>query len=133
MMGKLRLLSLHVWVGEFIAHVHFQMLTVFRFESPPVSFVLPFYLRRLSTGPYGIRMHSPVNRALGRWLRLRAFDVTLGRRYWADGELHSYLSGRCPLPPKFDVLSVPMARATYHFASGPTLVQSILRRCRARR
>jgi hypothetical protein len=100
--------------------------------SPPVSFVLPFYLRRLPTGSYGVLMRSPVRRALGRWPRLRSFSVTLGRRYRAGGELHSYLSGRCPLPPSFDALSVPVARATYYFAPRPTLIQAIHRRCRVR-
>ena len=77
-------------------------------------------------------MRSPVRRALGRWPRLRSFDITLGRRYRAGGELHSYLNARCPLPPRFDALSVPVARATYYFAPRPTLTQPILRRCRVR-
>jgi hypothetical protein len=98
--------------------------------SPPVSFVLPFYMRRLHTGAYGVLMRSPVRRALGRWPRLRSFSVTLGRRYRVGGELHSYLSARCPLPPRFNVLSVPVARAIYYFAPRPTLRQPILRRCR---
>lgn len=100
--------------------------------SPPVSFVLPFYLRNMPTGSYGLLMRAPVRRALGRWPRLRSFSIDLGRRYRAGGELHSYLNARCPLPPRFDALSVPVARATYFFAPGPTLVQPILRRCRVR-
>jgi len=98
--------------------------------SPPVSFVLPFHLRRVPSGAYGLLMRSPVRRALGRWPRLRSFSVTLGRRYRASGERHSYLSARCPLPPRFDALAVPMARATYFFAPRPTLIQPIRRRCR---
>jgi len=101
--------------------------------SPPVSFVLPFYLSRLPTGAYGMLMRSPVRRALGRWPRLRSFEIVLGRRYrTADGR-HSYLSGSCPLPPGFDHLSVPIARATYVFAPRPTLPQAISRRCQVRR
>lgn len=100
--------------------------------SPPVSFVLPFYLRRQRTGAYGVLIRSPVRRALGRWPRLRSFQITLGRRYRATGELHSYLNARCPLPPRFNVLSVPVARATFYFAPRPTLTQPILRRCRVR-
>jgi hypothetical protein len=100
--------------------------------SPPVSFVLPFYLRRLHTGAYGVLMRSPVRRALGRWPRLRSFSVIFGRRYRAAGQRRSYLSARCPLPPRFSVLSVPVARATYYYAPRPTLTQPILRRCRVR-
>lgn len=101
--------------------------------SPPVSFVLPFYLRRVPAGAYGVLMRSPVSRALGRWPRLRSFRISIARRYRAGGEVHSYLNARCPLPPRFSVLSVPVARATYSFAPRPTLIQPILRRCRVRR
>ena len=81
--------------------------------SPPVSFVLPFYLRRQRSGAYGVLMRSPVRRALGRWPRLRSFEVTLGRRYRAGGEPRSYLSAHCPLPPRFNIGILPLARATY--------------------
>jgi hypothetical protein len=100
--------------------------------SPPVSFVLPFYLHRQHTGAYGILMRSPVRRALGPWPRLSSFDITLGRRFRDAGETHSFLNARCPLPPRFDALSVPVARATYHFAPRPTLTQPVLRRCQVR-
>jgi hypothetical protein len=74
-------------------------------------------------------MRSPVRRALGRWPRLRSFQIILGRRFRYGGELHSFLNARCPLPPRFDALSVPVARATFYFAPRPTKRQSILRRC----
>ncbi len=99
--------------------------------SPPVSFLLPFYLR-FSRGAYGVLLRSPVRRALGRWPRLRSFEITLGRRYRAGGELHSYLNARCALPPRFDELSVPVARATYSFAPRPTVTQPIRRLCQVR-
>jgi hypothetical protein len=100
--------------------------------SPPISFVLPFYLRRVSTGAYGVLMRSPIRQALGRWPRVRSFDITLGRRYLAAGRLHSFLTARCPLPPRFDELSVPVARATYYFAPRPTLIPPIRRFCKVR-
>lgn len=100
---------------------------------PPVSFVLPFYLRRLRAGAYGVLLRAPVQKALGRWPRLRSFRITLGRRYRAGGERRSYLNAHCPLPPRFTTLSVPLARATYYFAPRPTISQPILRRCRVRR
>ncbi len=106
-----------VWVHAYAAY-------------PPVAFVLPFYLQRLHDGPYGVLMRSPVRRALGRWPRLRSFRITLGRRYRAAGEERSYLSARCPLPPRFSILSVPIARATFYFSPRPALNISILRACR---
>jgi hypothetical protein len=98
--------------------------------TPPVSFVLPFYLRRLPAGDYGVSLRSPVARALGRWPRLRSFELTLGRRYTAQGRLRSYLSARCPLPPRLHVGYFPLARATYRFAPAPTVTTTILRACR---
>jgi hypothetical protein len=98
--------------------------------SPPVSFVLPFYLRRLRTGAFGVLLRAPVSRALGRWPRLRSFRITFGRRYSYRGAPRSYLSARCPLPPRFHIGFFPLARATYHFAPAPTLTTTILRGCR---
>lgn len=98
--------------------------------SPPVSFVLPFYLRRVDDGAFGVLMRAPVAAALGRWPRLRSFRITLGRRYLAHGVRRSYLSADCPLPPRFHVLSFPLARATYTFSPRPHLSTTILRSCR---
>lgn len=100
--------------------------------SPPVSFVLPFHLQRARTGAFGILMRAPVAAALGSWPRLRGFEIRLGRSYRAGGVRRSYLNAGCPLPPRFHTLSVPLARATYSFASGPTLSTTILRRCAVR-
>jgi len=100
--------------------------------TPPVSFVLPFYLRRVHDGAYGLLMRAPVAATLGHWPRLRSFQIKLGRRYLAHGVGHSYLSASCPLPPRFHVLSFPFARATYTFSPRPSLSTTILRSCRVR-
>jgi hypothetical protein len=100
--------------------------------SPPVSFVLPFYLRMVDDGAYGVLMRAPTAAALGRWPRLRSFRIKLGRRYLAGGVRHSYLSASCPLPPRFHVFSVPLARATYTFAPRPTLSATHFTSCRIR-
>lgn len=100
--------------------------------SPPVSFVLPFYIRRHSAGAFGMLVRAPVATALGRWPRLRSFELTLGRRYRAGRVWRSYLSADCPLPPRFHTLALPLARATYGFSGGPTLSTTILRRCAVR-
>jgi len=97
--------------------------------SPPVSFVLPFHMRFPHRGAYGIVLEAPVARALGRWPRVRSFRLTIGRRYRAAGESRSYLNAKCPLPPRFHSLTIPLARATYDFAPRPTLTTPILRRC----
>lgn len=100
--------------------------------SPPVSFVLPFTLRVLRKGAYSLLLEAPVARTLGRWPRIRSFRITLGRRYRSHGKRLSYLSARCPLPPRLHSLSVPLARATYQFAPSPTIGTTIFRACKAR-
>lgn len=97
--------------------------------SPPVSFVLPFYLQRPRKGTYGVIMRSLIGRSLGPWPRLRSFQITLGRRYMVAGEQRSYLSAHCPLAPRYTHLSIPFARATYEFGSGPTFTEPIRRSC----
>jgi hypothetical protein len=100
--------------------------------APPVSFVLPFYLRTVDDGAYGVQMRAPVAASLGRWPRLRSFDITLGRRYRAAGAVHSYLSASCPLPPRLHIGYFALARATYLFSPRPSLSVPILRSCRVR-
>lgn len=100
--------------------------------SPPVSFVLPFLIFSPRSGAFGTVVRAPVAGALGRWPRLRSFELTLGRRYRAGGTSRSYLSASCPLPPRFHTFAVPVARATYDFSAGPTISTTILRRCAVR-
>jgi hypothetical protein len=97
------------------------------------SFVLPFYLQGIPTGgAFGHRIRAPVFHNPARFWRLSRFSVTLGRRYRAEGERQSYLDARCPLPPRFHSLSIPLARATYRFAPGPDVSVDIFRACRVR-
>lgn len=97
------------------------------------SFVLPFYMEGIPTGgDFGHRIRAPVFHNPARFWRLSSFNVTLGRRYRADGARQSFLDARCPLPPRITSLSIPLARATYRFAAGPSVSVDIFRACRAR-
>jgi hypothetical protein len=97
------------------------------------SFVLPFYLQGIpSGGAFGHRIRAPVFHNPARFWRLSRFSVTLGRRYRFEGERRSYLNARCPLPPRFKSLSIPLARATYRFAPAPAVSVNIFRVCRVR-
>ena len=96
------------------------------------SFVLPFYLQGIPTGSFGHRIRAPVYDNPTSFWRLKEFSVTLGRRYHHEGERRSYLDARCPLPPRFNSLSIPLARATYRFAPSPAITVDIYRSCRVR-
>ncbi len=76
-----------------------------RRRSPSSS---PSTCAAVATGAYGMLMRSPgadAPSAAGR--ACAPSSITLGRRYRAGGELHSYLSARCPLPPRFTSASFP--------------------------
>ncbi len=96
------------------------------------SFVLPFYLQGIPSGTFGHRIRAPVFHNPTTFWRLSRFNVTLGRRYRFEGERRSYLDARCPLPPHFHSLSIPLARATYRFAPSPAVSVDIYRACRVR-
>jgi hypothetical protein len=96
------------------------------------SFVLPFYLQGIPSGEFGHRIRAPVYDNPTTFWRLSRFSVTLGRRYLSEGKRHSYLNARCPLPPRFHSLSIPLARATYRFAPAPDVSVDIYRACRVR-
>ena len=96
------------------------------------SFVLPFFLQGIPSGNFGHRIRAPVYDNPTTFWRLSRFAVTLGRRYRFEGERRSYLDARCPLPPRFKSLSVPLARATYRFAPSPAVAVDIYRVCRVR-
>lgn len=110
---------------------------VWAFVSPfkpaiPTSFVLPFYLQGIPTGEFGHRIRAPVFHNPTSFWRLSRFNIRLGRRYRVEGERRSYLDARCPLPPKFNSFSIPLARATYRFAPEPAISVDIYRACRVR-
>ena len=95
---------------------------------PPL---LPAPLRRRRLRAAAARRPWP--RALGRWPRLRSFQITLGRRYSRSRpppQLPAAPAARCrPASAAF----FPLARATYHFCPAPDpATTTILRGCRVR-
>lgn len=107
-----------VWVHVFSAY-------------PPLAIVLPFIVRRegrrLQTS-----LTATVPASLGDLPHLASFELTLHRRYRADGDLRSYLSASCPAPAGFTAGYLTFAKATYSFADGRKLRTEAVRSCRAR-
>jgi hypothetical protein len=96
--------------------------------SPPVSFVLPVFIRHRS-GPLATTLTGQVPRSLGPWPHLSAFQLTFARRFAYRGSLHSYLSASCPVPPRFTGGLLPFARARYFFNGGLSVTTSVNRSC----
>jgi hypothetical protein len=58
--------------------------------------------------------------------------LTLHRTYSYRGHSRSYLSAACPALPGFPGALFPLARASFAFAGGTTLTQTLNRSCKAR-
>jgi hypothetical protein len=99
--------------------------------DPPTAFVLPFAIRR-RRGDFGTTLVGRVPADLGPAPHLARFQMIFGRTWRRHGERHSYLSGSCPLPPRFTAGFFPLARVTYRFVGDQTTGTEIVRGCRVR-
>lgn len=100
-------------------------------SNPPTSSVLPMRVQR-GSGRFGTALVGRVSAALGPWPRLKAFEITLFRRYGHRGSRRSYLSASCPVPPSLPSGFFSFARVFYRFAGGAEIATAIPRSCRAR-
>jgi hypothetical protein len=97
---------------------------------PPVSFVLPFHVRR-EPGPFPTVLVSVIPRNVGPWPHFARFNMVISRRFRHQGRVHSYLSASCPLPPRFTSGLLSLARATFSVEDRPDLSVEAVRTCRA--
>ncbi len=97
------------------------------------SFVMTFRISTSRDGTYGTTLSANLARQLGDKRNLSALQMTLSRRYSYRGVRRSYLSAGCPAPKGFPGAIFPLARATFSFAGGQSLVSTLTRNCRVRR
>jgi len=97
--------------------------------DPPVSFIIPFTIRRSS---FRTVLVTTIRRAVGPWPHVANFQIEVSRDFNRNGSRHSYLSASCPLPEHFTAGFLSAARATYTFAGGKQLTTETVRSCRAR-
>lgn len=100
-------------------------------SSPPVSFVLPFHVRRQS-GPFQTALVSVVPHSVGPWPRFAHFQVVVGRHFSYQGRARSYISASCPVPRRFTEGFLSFARATFDLAEGHRVQAEAVRSCAAR-
>ncbi|HEY5977956.1 MAG TPA: hypothetical protein VIT85_08875 [Solirubrobacterales bacterium] len=98
--------------------------------NPPVSFVLPFHVRR-EQGAFPTVLVSAIPSNVGPWPHFAQFNIVISRRFRYEGRTHSYLSASCPLPPRFTSGLLSLARATFTVADAPDLSVETVRTCRA--
>jgi hypothetical protein len=100
-------------------------------KSPPVAVVVPFVVVR-KPGRFGMALVADLPSYLGPWPHFARFDLTLSRRYRYRGHPRSYLSARCPIPPRWTAGFFSLAKATFTLAGGRRVSTGIARSCRAR-
>ncbi len=101
-------------------------------SNPPVSFIIPFTVRRNPEGSFHTILVATIRRSVGTWPHVASFRVDIARSFVHDGVRRSYLSASCPLPTGFTSGFLSFARATYTFAGGDDLTTESVRSCRAR-
>jgi len=100
-------------------------------QPAPTSYVLPFSIRK-SHGTYGTVLETSLPHATGNWGYVTGLEMKLRRSFRYRGKRHSYLSASCPAPPGFPGAAFPLARTSFAFAGGMTLVSILNRSCKAK-
>jgi DNA-binding beta-propeller fold protein YncE len=100
-------------------------------QPAPTSAVLPFLFGD-SHGTYGTTLEASLPQATGSWGYVTGLKMSLRRRFSYQGEARSFLSAGCPAPAGFPSTLFPLARTSFVFAGGPTLVSVLNRTCTAR-
>lgn len=97
----------------------------------PTSYTLPFVIGR-ENGNFGTVFSASLPQVTGEWGYLTGLSLKLGRTYRDRGRIHGYLSAGCPAPSGFSGATFPLARASFGFAGGPSLLATVSGRCRVR-
>jgi hypothetical protein len=100
-------------------------------QPAPTSYVLPFSIRE-SRGTYGTVLETSLPNATGDWGYVTGLEMKLHRSFHYHGKKRSYLSAGCPAPAGFPGASFPLARTSFAFAGGMTLVSTLNQSCRAK-
>ena len=98
----------------------------------PTSYVLPFTISR-GKGTYGATLAASFPRVTGDWGFVTGISMRLDRRFRSGGRTHSYLAADCPAPKGFPGAVFPLARASFAFEGGKTLISVMNRTCKVRR
>lgn len=87
----------------------------------PTSYVLPFTVSK-SSGTYGTQLEASFPDVTGEWGYVTAIAMNLHRSFSIRGKTRGYLNAGCPAPSGFTRATFPLARATFVFEGGLTIV-----------
>jgi hypothetical protein len=97
----------------------------------PTSIVLPFVITG-TRGTFGTLLSASLPQVTGEWGYVTGLSMTLKRKFTYKGKSRSYLSAGCPAPTGLRRLSFPLARTSFVFASGATVITTLTRHCRVK-
>jgi hypothetical protein len=97
------------------------------------SFVIPFALRSISHGRYGVQMSARLPKSMSSWGDVTGIEMKLSRQYSYRGVSHSFLSAGCPAAQGFPGATFVLARASFGFADATEVSAKLIRSCRVRR
>jgi hypothetical protein len=98
-------------------------------EPLPISFTLPFTIKRSAKGAYGTILVTQLPHVAAQWGYISGVALNLHRTFSYHGKRHSYLSAGCPAPKGFPGTTFPFARASFGFEDGKTLSSTMTRSC----
>jgi hypothetical protein len=104
---------------------------VFGTKPAPVSYTIPFEVRKKSQGTYGLVLSAAFPQVNSRQGYVSGLSLDLGRNFSYRGKRQSYLSAGCPAPTGSHSAVFSFARASFVFKSR-TLTSALTRSCRAR-
>jgi hypothetical protein len=85
------------------------------------SYVLPFLIIH-TPGTFGTTLEASLPQATGNWGFVTGISLKLDRQ--------GFISAGCPAPKGFGPVSFPMARASFGFAGGLSMSQTLSRSCK---
>lgn len=97
----------------------------------PLTYVIVFQIEK-AKAPYGSAFVAQMPSIASHYGYISSISLNLKRTYTDHGQRRSYLSADCPAPKGFTLASFAFAKASFGFADGRVLSQTMVRQCKAR-
>jgi hypothetical protein len=104
------------------------------YGSSPVraAFILPFKIEHRKQGEFGAVFSAKIPNLASDLGYVTKINLTIGRRYRYEGKPRSFLSASCAAPSGFPGTTYQLAKTTFAFTDGTSLVSRLIRDCTVR-
>lgn len=104
---------------------------VYGTEPVPTSYTLPLRIKKTG-GAFGTVLRADLPEVTSDIAFVTGIELKLERTFRHRGELRGYVTASCPAPRGFSSAVFPLARASFGFAGGLELSETLVRTCRAK-